>query len=496
MKHTDIVTDLALLVKSHYGIIVIETVEEDRAEKILVQLALRLEIPLFIWTINKGLYNIEKGNTIYGTENLAMALSHVTSTKLEALYHFRSLGPFLREITVSSKLIDIAEKLSREKGALILTGCDIEISESLKPHTAITDLPLPTREEYTTLLVNTYRDLTRRSKIDFEISPTDINRLINNLQGLTFLEAHKVLTMVMIEDGRLSMDDIQKVIEAKREIIEREGLLEYYTVEERFEDIADLVGLKSWLNKRKHFITDPDRAAQAGLSFPKGILLLGVPGTGKSLCAKAVSIEWGLPLLKMDPAKLYSKYIGETERNFKRAMEIAEKMSPLVLWVDEIEKAFATGGESDGGVSMRVLGGFLSWMQEREGDVFVVATANDVTRLPPELLRKGRFDEIFFVDLPDFDTRVSIFHIHLKRRKLEPNTFDLELLAGITDGFSGAEIEQVIVSALYTAFSDKSTLTTDHLVAEVNHTSPLSKVRSEHIAALREWAEERTVTAN
>ncbi len=231
--------------------------------------------------------------------------------------------------------------------------------------------------------------------------------------------------------------------------------------------------------------------------FPKGILLVGIPGTGKSLCAKAVAMEWRLPLLKMDPSALYNKYMGESEKNFKRVMETADKMSSVVLWIDEIEKAFASSadGDFDAGTSQRILGTFLSWMQERKGDVFVFATSNDVSKLPPEFLRKGRFDEIFFIDLPDEGAKQQMFEIHLTRRGQDPEQFDTWKLAETADGFSGAEIEQVIVSALYTAFSVNSSLSTEILLQEIRKTAPLSETRAEDIQALRKWAKERTVSA-
>jgi SpoVK/Ycf46/Vps4 family AAA+-type ATPase len=253
--------------------------------------------------------------------------------------------------------------------------------------------------------------------VEVAIEPAALKRLYANLRGLTLIEAEKVLTRAIVEDGALTGADIQAVLDHKRRVVEREGLLEYYPAEEAMADVAGLVTLKDWLGKRRTIIAEPDRAREFGLSFPRGVLLVGVPGSGKSLCAKAVASEWTLPLLKLDPAGLYNKYIGETEKNFRRAMKTAEEMAPVVLWIDEIEKAFAEGGGEDGGVSTRVLGTFLSWLQEREGDVFVVATANDVERLPPELLRKGRFDEIFFVDLPDEEVRREIFRIHLERRR-------------------------------------------------------------------------------
>ena len=279
-------------------------------------------------------------------------------------------------------------------------------------------------------------------------------------------------------------------------MVEREGLLEYYPTDQSFEAVADLASLRAWLAKRQGVVSAPMRAASYGLDFPRGVLLLGVPGCGKSLAAKAVASEWGLPLLKLDPSNLYNKYIGESERNFKRAMRAAERMAPVVLWIDELEKAFAAGGSEDGGVSQRILGSFLSWMQDRRGDVFVVATANEVRRLPPEFLRKGRFDEIFFVDLPDPATRYEVFSIHLDRRGQDAAAFDLEALAHATEGFSGSEIEGVVVAGLYSAFATGGELALSTLLDEVRRTRPLSVIRSEEITALRSWARERTIPAN
>ncbi|HRN54753.1 MAG TPA: AAA family ATPase, partial [Gemmatimonadaceae bacterium] len=226
------------------------------------------------------------------------------------------------------------------------------------------------------------------------------------------------------------------------------------------------------------------------------VLLLGVPGCGKSLFAKAVASEWGLPLLKLDPANLYDKYIGDSEKNFKRAMRTAERMAPIVLWIDELEKAFAAGGDADGGVSKRVFGTFLSWLQDRQGDVFVIATSNDIAQLPPEFIRKGRFDEVFFVDLPREAARTEIFRIHLRKRSQDPARFDLAALAKSCDGFSGAEIEQAVVGALYGAFSSGTALTTEQLLAEIAATRPLSGTMWEKISELREWASTRTVAAD
>ncbi|MBN1635051.1 MAG: AAA family ATPase, partial [Deltaproteobacteria bacterium] len=408
----------------------------------------------------------------------------------------QGLSPFFDDALLKAKLTNLARFFSEHEGALIITGNDIRLPEEAKPYSAYFTPPAPTRQDYARLLKSIYNDLKDRMPLKVDMDRQDMNRLLNNLQGLSLLEAGKILTKAMIEDGSLSPDDISLVVQAKKSIVERDGLLEYFPTSEGLADIADLKTLKAWLAKRKSIIINSRKASQFGLIFPKGILLLGVPGSGKSLCAKAVAREWGLPLLKMDPSGLYNKYIGESEKNFSRAMQAAEKMAPVILWIDEIEKAFASGGSEDGGVSQRVLGIFLSWMQERKGEVFVVATCNDVAKLPPELLRKGRFDELFFVDLPDNETRSAIFKIHLKKRGRDPQLFDFGALAEVTDGFSGAEIEQVVISALYDAFSDETPLNTELLLEEARRTYPLSRTRAEHIEALRKWARGRTVGAN
>ena len=491
----DLSNELSLLVRSRYGILYLQTGEQERAESLLRHLADDLNLPFFTWTPTKGLQREDIGDSIYGTTRIDVALSHIESSQLAAVYHLQNADSFINDPIVGSRLVEVARMFARIGGALIISGKTLEIPDTVESHMAHIKLPAPVRQDYAQLLLEIYNDLSRRMEIDIDIDRDDLNRLLSNLNGLTLIEAEKVLTKALIEDQVLSAKDIQLVIDAKRAIIERDGLLEYFPVKESMADIADMESLKAWLAKRKSIINRPDGARKYGLPFPKGILLLGVPGSGKSLCAKAVAMEWNLPLLKMDPSGLYNKFIGESEKNFKRAMDTAEKMSPIVLWIDEIEKAFASGESEDSGVSQRVLGIFLSWMQDRTGDIFIVATSNDVLRLPPEFMRKGRFDEIFFVDLPVPEVRAAIFEIHLRRRGRNPVDYDLENLSRMTEGFSGAEIEQVIVSALYSAFSDNAPLEPKYLIEEVSRTKPLSKTRAEDIAFLRQWARERTVPA-
>lgn len=493
----DALNDIELLLRARHGLLHVETAEEGRAATLLFHVADRLGLPFFVWTRSGGLRRSDAGEAVYETQEPVKALRHVAAAGIPAVYHFQSLAQSLdgQDLLVST-LGDAARSLEPLDGAVILTGDEIELPGILRELAAHVSLPGPSDQELLELMTSIVRDLARARHIEIAITPAERDRMVRHLSGLTFMEAEKVLTKAIVEDDALTADDIEHVLEAKRRIVEREGLLEYYPAERALSDIADLAGLKRWLAKRKAVVGDPQRAREFGLEFPKGVLLLGVPGCGKSLSAKAVASEWGLPLLKLDPSNLYNKYIGESERNFRRAMRAAERMAPVVLWIDELEKAFAAGEGEDGGVSRRVLGSFLSWMQERDGDVFVVATANDVRALPPELLRKGRFDEIFFLDLPDRAVREEIFRIHLRARGHDPGGFDLAVLAAHTDGFSGSEIEEVVVSGLYTAFAGDRVLDTAVLAREVAGTRPLAVTMREEIDAMRAWAAERAVRAN
>jgi len=495
-RTVDPLHDLDLLLRSRHALILLDTVEEDRAQTLLAHLADHLDIPLFVWTSSKGLRRSDKPTGIYDTGDPAKALAHVESACFPALYMFRGLGTYLDNADLRQRLRDASEPYADVTGALILTGTDVDVGETLRSSVATVRFPPPDVEEYRSLLMHIIRDLNSQGRVEIDQTPEETTRLLQGLRGLTLLEAGKILTRAMVEDGRLSPEDMGEVIDAKREIVEREGLLEYYPLEESMDEVADLATLKAWLRKRRAIVSTPERASEFGLEFPRGVLLLGVPGCGKSLCAKAVAMEWQLPLLKLDPSNLYNKFIGESERNFKRAIATAEHMSPVILWIDELEKAFAGAGDNDGGVSQRILGTFLSWLQDRRGDVFIVATANDVSRLPAEFLRKGRFDEVFFVDLPDEATRREILRIHLARRHRDPDAFNLAELASASEGFSGSEIEQAVVAALYTAFSDSTELSSGAVLAEIESTRPLSELMAEKVTSLRTWADGRTVRAN
>jgi AAA+ superfamily predicted ATPase len=495
MLATEALADIELLIRSRWGIIHIDTVEEERVRTLLRHLADRLTTPLFLWSRTRGLQRDGSDNGIYDTQEPAKALAHIASAQTPAIYYFPGLDGIAGSDVLVQRLRDIAVEMGQHSGALVFSGSAGALPESLLPLVARMPLPAPSPAELRALVQRIARDVGRQRRVQVDLTPAEEERFFAALRGLTLLEAERVLTRGMVEDGRLTMNDLAHVLAAKRRIIERDGVLEYYPVEDSLAEVADMAGLKDWLRKRKQIIADPARAAEFGLDFPRGMLLIGVPGCGKSLCARTVATEWGLPLLRLDTGSLYNKYVGETESNMRRAMRAAETVAPCVLFIDELEKAFAAGGSDDGGLSMRVLGTFLTWLQERRADVFVVATANDVSKLPPEFLRKGRFDETFFVDLPDAETRTAILRIHLARRKQDPDAFDIAAIAAETEGFSGAELEQVIVSALYTAFAAGAALTTATLLHEARVTRPLSVMMAERIASLREWATSRAVPA-
>lgn len=340
------------------------------------------------------------------------------------------------------------------------------------------------------------QDLHARSPVQVQLSQEETARFLRAVQGLPLAEVRRVVARVVADDGRLDALDIDAALANKRDALAQSGLLELYATGESLADVAGLGNLKAWLQKRCEAFVRPEAAAAFGVTPPRGLLLVGVQGAGKSLSAKAVAADWGLPLVRFDPANLFDRYFGESEKNLRRATKLAEAMAPVVLWIDEIEKVFARTGDDDGGTGARLFGSFLTWMNEKKASVFVVATANEVKSLPPELLRKGRFDEIFFLDLPGPVARRSIFEVHLVRRSRDPRAFDLDALAAATEGWSGAEIEQAVVSALYGAFAQRASLTTEAILAEVHATKPLSVTMAEQVEALRAWAKTRAVPAS
>jgi AAA+ superfamily predicted ATPase len=492
----DQIRDLEVLIKAHHPLILIETIEEDRVGTLFAYLADRLGLPLYTWTAHRGL-SAGGGPPLPGTDAADRALDFVAQNKAEALYHLRGFTAAFTDPPLAARLKELYKQLFQHRGALIITGHEAHPPPDLEALFTIVDLEPPSSHAYYQFVSSVLRDLRKRVSFEVALSGEDVAVLLSHLRGLTFFEVKKIVTQAVIEDGRLDRSDIEAVLEAKKRAIQRSGVLDYYPADESLTEVAGLPNLKAWLRKRKNAFVNPDEAKRFGLSAPKGLLLLGVQGCGKSMCAKAVAAEWQLPLIRLDPSSLYNKFVGESEKNLQRAIKTAEQMAPIVLWIDEIEKAFgsAEGGGSDSGTTSRIFGTFLTWLNDKKESVFVIATANDISRLPPELLRKGRFDEIFFVDLPNAEVRAEIFTVHLDRKGRPAKTFDLPALAEATEGFSGAEIEQVVLSALYTAFSDGADLTDELLLDEVRATRPLSVTMGEKIAELREWAANRAVPA-
>jgi hypothetical protein len=498
MSEKDTFDEIALLIRARYALIVLDTREYDRATAGAERIAAELGLHLFTWTRSRGMVRGSRPGdpVVEKSTEPAKALAWILEQGA-GIFMFRDLAAHFDDPAVISAALDAIGHFNSKRGVLLLTGSDTSVPDALRPHATVLDLPGPSFDDYRRLLEKLIREYSAKMPVKVELTHADRTRFVNNLVGLTILEAEKVITKLIVEDGALREADIQRVTLAKRQVVQQDGLLEYYPAAEGLDQVAGLEGLKGWLGKRRAVVADPRKAEAFGLGFPKGILLLGVPGCGKSMCAKAIAREWGLPLLRLDPGNLFDKYVGESEKNFKRAMQTAERMAPIVLWIDELEKAFASvGGDGDGGVSNRIFGTFLGWLQERTADVFVVATSNDVAKLPPEFVRKGRFDEIFFVDLPRDAAREGIFRIHLKKRKQDPASFDVAGLAKVTTGFSGAEIEESINSAMYAAFSEDRALKHDDIALAVKSTRPLSTLAADKLRALRDWAANRTVSAD
>lgn len=495
----DCVRELELLIKSNYPMIYFETSEEKRAEQIVNTIANKMNFLFFIWTATQGLRRVNYSEPVYDTREPIKVLNHVGFSNVKAIYLLKDFNQYLEDPLVVRKFKDVAQSMSATEKTIIISAPELKIPLVLEKLIAHINLALPGEKELKETVLKTIYDFSRVPNLKLKIDTSDevLNKVVNNLKGLTLFEAERALAKVILGDGKLSTDNLGKVLKAKREIIEKDKLLEYYISEDGLSSIGGLDNLKLWLEKRKCIFDQIEEAKSYGLQPPKGVLIIGVQGCGKSLIAKTISKQWGLPLLKLDPGVLYNKYLGESEANLRHALSLAESIAPVVLWIDEIEKGFSysANGEADGGVSNRIMGTFLSWLQDKKESVFIVATSNDISQLPPELLRKGRFDEIFFVDLPDEKVRGNIFKIHFKKRKFDSEKFDLPQLVSATDGFSGAEIEQCIISALYGAFSQKKELSTDMILEEIKKTKPLSITMSEKISFLREWAQERTVKA-
>ena len=406
------------------------------------------------------------------------------------IFLFKDFHPFMEEnranLAVIRRLRDVAFKLRDTYKTIVIVAPVLKMAPELSKDVTVLELGLPSLNDFSRLLDRIIEDVKDKPGVKINVDDDGRERLLRAAQGLTLKEAENVFAKTLVRDGRLDGDDISVVLSEKKQIIRKSGLLEYYESQEEIGNVAGLECLKDWLAKRGQAFDH--RAKAFGLPPPKGVLLLGMQGCGKSLCAKAISTMWRLPLLRFDVGRMFGSLVGSSEENVRRAIHIAESVAPAVLWIDEIDKAFAgaTGSAgSDGGTASRVFGTLLTWLSEKTSPVFVVATANDVSSLPPELLRKGRLDEIFYVDLPRDAERRDVFAIHLRKRSRDPEMFDLPRLAKLSEGFSGAEIEEAIVSGLFDAYAASMDLNTEIVAATLTASVPLSKTMSEELTRLR-----------
>jgi SpoVK/Ycf46/Vps4 family AAA+-type ATPase len=475
------------------GLVIINSHEEQRVLSMLERFALLNGRQVTTWSVTGGLREGSGRKSVYNTDQIPDALRHILTSPDNSVYVFFDAHHFLTEPTVIRLLKDI---LALDSGRmLVMIAPGIELPEDLKKIAAVLEPKLPSKERVFQILKEEAAKWADRSGQKVSGSRESISLLTQHLSGLTESDVRKLCRMSIHDDGAITAADIGRVLRHKHQMMESAELLTLETNVPKLEEIGGLNRLKQWLGIRREVFIDP--ANSPGLPSPKGVLLLGVQGAGKSLAAKCVAGSWHLPLFRLDFGQLYGKYHGESESNLRNALNIARTIAPCVLWMDEIEKGLATdSGDGDGGVSRRMLATLLTWMNERKEPVFIVATANDIASLPPELMRKGRFDEIFFVDLPDDDARRQIHSIHLAKRKIESSLFDIGRLAELTKGYSGAEIEQAIVAAGFLAHADKRPLQQSDVEKAISDTQPLSVVMAEQIAALRAWAGSRTVPAN
>jgi SpoVK/Ycf46/Vps4 family AAA+-type ATPase len=496
--------EIETLIRARYPILYIISSEEMRVQNVIVEIAKKRQKKVFEWSYSTGI--VPAGTSIQSHKNRSaatkdplMALEQVIEQVEPAIFIFKDFHPFLTKnnFAIVRKLKEIALHLKNSFKTIVLVSPMMEIPTELEKEVTVLNYPLPTREDLSALLDKIIEDVRQFKQVKIELDDAGRERLLQAALGLTLSEAENVFAKIIVKDERLSGEDVNEVFAEKQQIIRKSGLLEYYATDESFDNVGGLAVLKDWLNKRSAAFTQ--EARDFGLPAPKGILMLGVQGCGKSLCAKAVSNQWQLPLLRFDMGRMFGSLVGSSEENVRRAIAVAESVAPAILWVDEIDKAFAGSqgsGSTDGGTTARVFGTFLTWLSEKTCPVFVVATANDISQLPPELLRKGRLDEIFFVDLPSHEECKEIFKIHLTRHQRPLDQFDLEALAKASQDFSGAEIQEAINSALYDAFYDKQDITTASILTTLSQTVPLAKTMDEQINRLRSWAEGRARNAS
>ncbi|MDQ3205488.1 MAG: AAA family ATPase [Pseudomonadota bacterium] len=490
--------DLSALIRANTPLIVIETRDEERVVELFRQSLMHVWRALYRWSITEGMrrIDIDREDDAHVAPDASTTIQAIRDADQRGVYLLFDFQPYLGYAGTQRQLRDILQRRDCQPHVLVLVGHKIELPPELDALAVRYTPRLPDANALLKLVREEAEAFAsenggKRVEIDGEA----VQQIVRNLRGLDPIDARRIARQLIFNDGALGPGDLPQLARLKFELLNRSGHLHYEYDSARFDQVAGARRFKRWIEQRRDIFVSGN--APTGLDLPKGVLLLGVQGCGKSMLAKAVAAGLGVPLVRLDFGTLYAKFHGETEHNLRAALSSAEQLEPCVLWIDEIEKGLAgDSGDSDGGVSRRVLGYLLTWMAERTSRVFLVATANQVHALPPELLRKGRFDEIFFVDLPDTATRHQLFALHLRKRELDPAGLDLDALAAASDGFSGAEIEQAIVASMYAAHAGGAPLSAFQLRAELKQSRPLSVMMAEQVDALRGWALERTVPAD
>ena len=481
MKFND---ELALFLKARYPIIYINTVEEDRVEYMIRKnIKTNLNRSIYSWDFVDG-YTSNPNNEGFAKRNPLQALELVERLNPETpgIFLLKDFNRFLNDLSISRKLRNISRILKLQPKTIIIIGSDLTIPKELQDLITVVQFELPLEKEIVQELERLITSLN--IKIDSQL----FENLTRACQGLSLERIRRVLSKIIATYKTIDDNSIYVLLSEKKQIISQTEILEYKSVEERIGNLGGLENLKDWLTKRKKAFGA--QAANYGLPTPRGLLLIGIQGTGKSLTAKAISSDWQLPLLKLDVGKLFGGIVGESESRLRQMINVAEAISPCILWIDEIDKAFSsTESKGDSGTSNRVLGAFISWLSEKKRPVFVIATANNIELLPLEIIRKGRFDEIFFLDLPREDEREEIFKIHLQ--EFRPNTwkvFNYKKLAQISESFSGAEIRQSIIEGMYHAFYEKREFTTNDICGALEELIPLANLESNQMIQLQNWA--------
>ncbi len=473
--------NLELLIKSRTSLIWIRTKEEERLEKLVNFTCERLNIKRFVcWDCVsgiKGLINDEGkfSNNPLGVLNWLKGQSSEVSTVLLV----KDFHKFYDDPSINRTIKELSSSLKKTSHNLIISSHLLPSSEELDELMTILNLPLPDQKELKNLIKNI------AINTNSNLQEQDLNELSIASSGLTEIKVKQVTAKALAQRGKISREDIRDILEEKKQVIARSEILEFFEAKSSQDDIGGLNVLKVWLNQRYRAFSK--EARDYGLPIPKGVLLVGAQGTGKSLTAKSISKSWSMPLLRLDVGRLFSSLVGSSEARTRETILRAEAMSPCILWIDEIDKGFGGDARSDGGTSQRVLASLLTWMAEKESAVFVIATANAIDKLPPELLRKGRFDEIFFLDLPNSEERLSILDLHLKKRRPSYN-FPLSTIIDRTDGFSGAELEQAVIEGMHISFSENRELLEKDLIKAVSELVPLSRTAKEQISLLKEWS--------